>query len=401
MQPVAIDGRDERTLAQLTVPVALLWLAGIGLRLTILAVPPVIPRIHDDLGMSETGVGILSGLPPVLFALAAVPGSLLIARLGALPTLVAGLVITGLGSALRGAAPDVLMLYAATIVTGFGVAVMQPSLPPLVRAWMPTRIGFGTAVYANGLLVGETLAVALMIPFVLPLVGGSWRLGFAAWAVPCIAIAVAIALFAPRATARRDASAPPRRWWPDWNSSLIWRLGLTFGACNAMYFSLNAFIPEYLHQIGRGELISTSLSALNVGQLPASLILLALSGRLVRHAWPYVLCGLLCGAAILGIMFGNDAVIVGSAALVGFADAAVLILILALPPLLSAPDDVHRLSAGMFTISYSCAVILPIATGLTWDLSGSALAAFAMIAISIVPLVAVAPTVVARLHEGI
>ena len=48
--------------------VLLLWLAGIGLRITILAVPPVIPLIRPDLGMSETQVGILTGLPPVLFA---------------------------------------------------------------------------------------------------------------------------------------------------------------------------------------------------------------------------------------------------------------------------------------------------------------------------------------------
>ena len=46
----------------------LLWLAGIGLRITILAVPPVIPLIRPYLGMSETQVGILTGLPPVLFA---------------------------------------------------------------------------------------------------------------------------------------------------------------------------------------------------------------------------------------------------------------------------------------------------------------------------------------------
>ena len=43
--------------------------------------------------------------------------------LGALVTLVAGLLATAAGSALRGAAPKMVSLYAATIVTGFGVAV--------------------------------------------------------------------------------------------------------------------------------------------------------------------------------------------------------------------------------------------------------------------------------------
>ena len=70
--------------------VMLLWIAGIGLRVTILAVPPLIRLIHDGLGLTETEVGILSGLPPVLFGLAAVPGSLLIARFGAVPAVTTG-----------------------------------------------------------------------------------------------------------------------------------------------------------------------------------------------------------------------------------------------------------------------------------------------------------------------
>ena len=83
----------------------LLWLAGVALRLTILAVPPVIPLIHDDLHLSETQVGILSGLPMVLFAGAAIAGSLLIARLGAVTTLVTGLLLCAIGSTLRGVGP--------------------------------------------------------------------------------------------------------------------------------------------------------------------------------------------------------------------------------------------------------------------------------------------------------
>src|ERR1700681_92942 len=77
-----------------------LWLAGSGLRMTILAVPPVIPLIHDDLQMSETQVGILSGLPMALFASAAIAGSLLIAHFGARAALVAGLLFCSFGSAL-------------------------------------------------------------------------------------------------------------------------------------------------------------------------------------------------------------------------------------------------------------------------------------------------------------
>ena len=152
--------------------IALLWLAGNALRLSLLAMPPVLAQVQADLAMSGTQVGILNGLPVALFALAALPGSLLIARIGAVPALVAGLLIAAIGSALRGIVPGVLTLYAATTLMGAGIAVMQPAFPAVVRQWLPDRIGFATAVYTNGLIVGEIIPVALMMPLVLPLTGG-------------------------------------------------------------------------------------------------------------------------------------------------------------------------------------------------------------------------------------
>src|SRR3954468_20778585 len=79
----------------------LLWLAGNGLRITILAVPPVLPLIRSDLGMTEMRGGILPGRAPLLSPCAAVPGSLLSARFAALNTLIGGLIATAAGPALR------------------------------------------------------------------------------------------------------------------------------------------------------------------------------------------------------------------------------------------------------------------------------------------------------------
>ena len=75
------------------------------------------------------------------------------------------------------------------------------------------------------------------------------------------------------------------------------------------------------------------------------------------------------------MLLGGTWVVIG-AAVWGCFGAAVLVLVLALPPLISPPEDVHRVSAGMFTISYSCAVIVPIISGAFWDLSGWTLAPF-------------------------
>jgi len=354
---------------QLVRPLALLWLAGIATRLTILAIPPVIPLIRDELQMTQAQVGFLVALPVLMFAIAAVPGSLLVARLGTGVTLLAGVLLTAIAGAARGIADDFWQLAAITMLMGAGIAVIQPTLPALVREWMPGRLGLGTATYANGMLTAVMLAPALTIPVVLPLVGGSWRLGLAFWSDPVFAIAILIALLAPRRIGGSATATIAARWWPDWKNPLTWLLGFTFGSNNAAYYGANAFLPDFLAGQGRADLIGPALTALNAAQFAASLVLLAAADRLLRRALPYLVFGPLTLVAFAGMALTSGWWIVASAALMGFSSAITFAVIIALPPLLSLPGDAHRTAAGMFTISYSCAVAIPTLSGALWDLT--------------------------------
>ena len=64
--------------------------------------------------------------------------------------------ITAVAGAARAAAIDISTLYAAAMATGIGVAIMQPSMPTLVREWLPGQIGLGTVVCTAGMLMGAT-----------------------------------------------------------------------------------------------------------------------------------------------------------------------------------------------------------------------------------------------------
>jgi CP family cyanate transporter-like MFS transporter len=369
---------------------SLLWLAGVALRLSILAVPPVIAAIQADLHLSGTEVGLLSGLPMILFAIAALPGSLFIARLGALPTLVIGLIVAGLASGLRGALLDVFALYAATVVMSAGIAIMQPALPPLVRQWLPQHVSLGTALYTNGLLVGETLPVMLTIPLVLPLVDNSWRWSLAVWGLPLALIAILTLALAP---ARKPPapSAPAALWWPDWRNPLTWQIGILLGSVNGVYFASNTFLPGHLTEAGRPDLISAALTALNFGQLPASFILLATADRFVRRAWPFVVCGVVFLLCLAGFVMTASLWTVACAGVLGFLGAVVFTLALTLPPLLSAPADVARVSAAVFTISYTQALLVSVLSGAAWDLAADPRFAFLPMAISALPLLFMSP----------
>ena len=366
--------------SEFVLALALLWLSGAALRATILAVPPVLPQIIAEFGLGAGGVGLLTSLPPLLFALAAIPGAALIVRFGAVPTLVVGLLLNALGAAARGLAGGAAGLDAATALMCLGVAVMQPALPPLVRAWAPARIGFATAVYTNGLLVGELAPVAWMPQPVLPLIGGGWRSSLAAWALPVLATALLVAVLARRPPPGSGTAAS--RWWPDWRDARVWRCGLLLGGVNATYFGLNGFLPGWLVGHGAPDLVRPALTALNLAQIPASLLMLLLAEHLMRRPVAYAGLGAVLLAAVLGCAAMPGPAAVAWAAVAGFTGAALLTLGLALPSLLGAASDVPRLAAAMFTVSYGLAMAMALLAGWLSELTGVAVLSFAPLALA-------------------
>ena len=350
----------------------LLWLGGIDLRLTMLAVPPLIPLIHRDLQLDEKAVGALVSLPILLLALASVPGALLIAKLGVRGALVAGLGFVALFGALRGAG-STSVLFAATFLMGVGVAVCQPAFPTLVREWFPTRIAIATAVFSNGMLIGETLPVTLTAPVgVLPLAHGDWHWAVALWSIVVLASAVAIGIAAP---GRGPKPALPARWWPSWLEGQALRIGLVIGMASAVYWGANAYIPDYLDQTGRHGLITPTLAVLNASQLLTAPVV-AVWDRLLTGRAGFIGSAVLMAVAQIGIIVAPGPWVVPCAFVLGFSTALAFIVTLTLPPRLAAAGDVHRMSAAVFTIQYGTAFVVPLIAGALWDASGLALLAF-------------------------
>jgi CP family cyanate transporter-like MFS transporter len=355
---------------------AALWLFGICLRITVLAIPPVIPLMHQSFALSQSAVGALTSLPVLLFSFAAIPGSLLVARFGAAKVLTAGIFATALASGLRGTAEGLPALFLWTFAMGVGIAIMQPALPAVVRDWVPRRVALGTATYANALLVGEAISASLTIPVVLPLTGDSWRASLWVWAAPVFAIGVLCAAMAARRARLEGPRLAARSGWPDWSDPLTWKLGLVSGFASSLYFATNAFLPDFLAARGRPDLLGPALSSLNWVQIPASILMLVFSERITRRRWPFLALASVALAALAGLLFLPDTWIVACSGVLGFCNAFMLILTLALPPLIAEPGDVHRLSAAMLAIGYLCAFVTPIVGGLIWDATRVAEAAF-------------------------
>ena len=301
------------------------------MRMTLLVMPPVIPQVHDEFHMSETQVGLLIGLPLAMLAVAAIPGSLLIARVGATLAVTLGMTIAAIGGTARAAAIDVWTLYAAAIVSGFGIAIMQPGMPTLVRQWLPSRLALGTIGYSSGMLMGAMFPAVFTIAFILPAVGGSWRLDVVLWAIPALLIAPVFLLASPKIPEDVDKQAAGGgRWWPDWKNPVVWLLGFTFASNNSPYFVTSAFLGDYLATLGKPELLGAALGWLNGSQLVAMAVLFLTANRLQMRAWPFLVFGptMLAAFLVMMIFVTSSLAIVAATAVIGIAGAVSMTAIL-------------------------------------------------------------------------
>ncbi len=343
-----------------------LWFVGASLRTTLLALPPLLPVIGKSYRLAPASLAALANLPVVLLALSAVAAGAVSAAMGAQRAVLVGLVLVAAGGAARGFAGSAPSLFVLTAAMGLGIAVAQTGLPTLAAEWFPQKVGLATAVYGNGIMVAEAAAAGLTLPL-FSLFGGSFRLIFAFWSLP-----VLLGIFLTGG-GRRAALSPgrvpkrPRR--PVWRDGRTWALGMTQAVGSATYFAANALLPGYLSATGHKADLLTALTVLNTAQLPASVMFLAASERMMRPG-AVVGFGTACVAALGVTPYASGPLLILATGIAGFSSAIVLLGSLALAPVLGGADEAAQLSGGMFALAYSLSFLAPVAGGLLWQASG-------------------------------
>jgi cyanate permease len=137
--------------------------------------PAFLAPIIEQLGLSNTQAGLVSGAVQATYVPLALVSGLMVDRVGASRALGGGLLILGLAHALRGLAPGFPALLGATLLLGVGGTAITFGLPKLVAdLFPPTRTGTASSIYLVGASLGTGVAFALGRPYLEPLFGG-WR----------------------------------------------------------------------------------------------------------------------------------------------------------------------------------------------------------------------------------
>ena len=246
-------------------------LAGVSAALHVGKLPPAIPALQADLGLTLVQAGFLLSLVQLgSMALGLVAG-LMADGIGLKRCMVAGLwvlVLAGAAGGFMHSATGLLVLRAAE---GVGVLLVTVPAPSLVRrnvapGQLTRMLGFWGAFMPFG-----TATALLLGPAVIPWAGwpGWW------WAVAGFSLAMALWVMARvpgDARASPATAAAPLPWRARLMQTLgaagPWLASLSFAVYSAQWLAVVGFLPSLYLQAGwggaRGAVLTAGVAALNI-----------------------------------------------------------------------------------------------------------------------------------------
>jgi ACS family glucarate transporter-like MFS transporter len=166
------------------------------------AISVATPAMMEELSLSKSEMGIVTGAFFFSYALAQVPSGWLSDKFGSRLTLTAYVVFWSLALGMMGFAASAMGLIALRLMLGVAQAGAYPSAAGLLKNWIPlTRRGVSNSIVSLGGRAGGMLS-NFVTPLLMMLVGlifgistGQWRLVFAFYASLGILWAIVFALF--------------------------------------------------------------------------------------------------------------------------------------------------------------------------------------------------------------
>jgi len=390
----------------------LITLVGFNLRSVLLGVPPVLPLIQHDLGLSYTLTGFLTALPVLVLAVGAWPSGLLAERIGARLSVSIGLGLLATGTLLRAFRLTIPSLFFFTLILSIGITMSQTAVPVLIRRWYPKQIGLVSALFSDGLILGEAVAAGITVLIMVRFLGSDdWTGTFVFWGIPIVVLFALWLLLAPPGPAR--AIRPPfSRQHASAKSLAVnspnqrkrvsaLHLGILVGGGSLIYFGMNAWIASYNQALHQSYVTPAALLSLNAAQLPVSIGVTFFAQHMAGRRWPFIFAGIISAIAIVGWIFTPAELQPLWAALLGGSGALVFTLGIALPPLLASPQEVGRLAGITLSLTYGVAFVGPFIGGALWDHFNVPALAFVPVVIASVLLIILGALLPSRSSFGI
>jgi CP family cyanate transporter-like MFS transporter len=354
---------------------ALIALIGFQLRSIIVGVPPVLPELRDDLQLSFSAIGVLTGIPILGLGAAAVPGALLVNRFGARRVVGGATLCLGAAAAMRISPPLPYSLFIWTAVLAVAIAAAQPAMAVLVRQWFPSRIQQTSAIYVMSLGAGAVAGATFSV-YLLTL--GGWRGTFVAWSVFALLAASVWIWLAP---GRGSIHEPlPHGLGRLIRNRDVWHVAALFGGQSFVFYGAATWLP-FLLRASNHSYLALVLFLFQIVSLPLTAILASVRRPWATSRFWYATGGLLMSAGSVGLAVGPTGLAWVWAPVAGLGAAMVFTGTTALPALLAEKrSEIAGYAAVVLTVGYAVAFLGSLFAGLLLDYTQVVAAPFWVIA---------------------
>ncbi|MBD8217081.1 MFS transporter [Microbacterium sp. CFBP 13617] len=351
---------------------AAIVLLALTLRIAVASLSPLLTTIQRDFDVPAAIVGLIGMAPPVAFALAGTVTPAIERRIGLERLVLVAAVVAAAMLGLRAAAIDAFSLLAATAGVFGAVGIANVLLPAVVKKYFPTRIGVMTTVYST------TMAVATFTPplVAVPLADAvGWRGSFLVWAVVAVAAVVPWIAMSLRARASRaDIVEAPRA---SVLSRIVrvpqtWALVATFAVNSSVAYGLFAWLPPLLIDVAGVEPAEAGslLALFSFMGLPVSLVVPLLVGRM-RSTAPFYVVAVGAGlAGVAGLLFAPTLATTLWVVLIGLPPLMFPMVLVLFGLRTRSHDTAVALSGLVQSVGYGIAALMPLAIGVTHELTG-------------------------------
>ena len=343
--------------------------------------------IIEDLGLSGTEAGIVTGAVQLSYIPLALLSGLAIDRLGSRTSLGVGLLIIGIAHVFRGLSTGFVSIVVPTLLLGVGGTAVTFGLPKLVSELFPAeRAGTMSSVYTIGSTLGSATVFAIAQPLIDPLLA-DWRqffvytgglvIGFAVlWFVVSWSLWGRVTQFAEEHDEQTFTLASIGS---DLRAILTHHGLLLLVVVGTMQLFINHGLSNWLPTI----LQTRGMTPTMAGTLTSGFVLIrilgivsipALSDRFSTRRLPIIACGLAGTVGLLGLTVGTSLwTLAASLSLVG------VFVIGGLSPLIRAiPIEMKGIGPGLtavatgwiFTVGEVGGFLGPFSIGVVYDYTG-------------------------------
>jgi CP family cyanate transporter-like MFS transporter len=371
--------RTDRPLRPLTVLLGLFALA-LNLRAALAGYPPLLETARAELGVTSATAGLVQTGAVLMMAAGSLAGAALGERLGRERALAGAVGLVAAGSLVRGVAA-LPALVGGSLLVGLGIGVAGVLLAGVVKERLADRAGAVTGGYVVAMMVGSTVSSAAAVPLAVGL--GGWSSSLAVWAVPAV---LAVAVWVPvawRAGPGRRAGGVRLPWRDPFARLAAMYLA---GSSLLVYGWLTWLSPYYEGQSWSPGAAGLLLAGWSIAHIPAALAVPTLAER--RRRWRFWAGSTLAAmtAGTLGLLLLPDPPVVGPwpwVVLIGVGAGAGFPLGLAVIAWRTPDGATSAAVSGMaMGVGYTAAGVGPLLMGLLIDLTGGFAAAIGVLLVA-------------------